>query len=198
MTITELKETFIQMGLHAEINYYDEFVCVYKNEAARVDDWFIEIPFDALLFFHVDTNVETALAIDGEALAKVEAVVSLFLATPEEDRGIYEATYAENKYTIPMPGLQTSHGGQQFLSEKDGNYFSCKRTEDLHQVFTEDELDTEVPVVYREFAKPVEGKMRETDPDACPWVVSENDYRGLLATAAFRRALEELTGTVNE
>ena len=194
MTITELKETFIQMGLHAEINYYDEVVCVYKNETARVDDWFIEIPFDALLFFHVDTNVEAALAIDGEALAKVEAVIALFLATPEEDRGIYAATHAENKYTIPMPGLQTSDGGQQFLSEKDGNYFSCKRTEDLHQVFTEDELYTEVPVVYREFAKPVEGKVKETDTDADTPVVSADDYLGL-AMAAFSHALE---GTVNE
>lgn len=194
MTITELKETFIQMGLHAEINYLDEVVCVYENEAARVDDWFIAIPFDALLFFHVDTNVEAAVVIDGEALAKVEAVVSLFLVTPEEERGIYEATHAENKYTIPMPGLQTSDGGQQFLSEKDGNYFSCKRTEDLHQVFTEEELYTEVPVVYREFAKPVEAEMRETDTDACTWVVSADDYLSL-AMAAVSRALK---GTVNE
>lgn len=195
MTITELQETFIQMGLHAEINDLDEVVRVYENEtAARVDDWFIEIPFDALLFFHVDTNAEAALAIDGETLAKVEAVVTLFLATPEEDRGIYAATHAENKYTIPMPGLQTSHGGQQFLSEKDGNYFSCKRTEDLHQVFTEDELNTEVPEVYREFAKPVEAEMRETDTEACPWVVSANDYLSL-AMAALSNALE---GTVNE
>jgi hypothetical protein len=125
MTITELKETFIQMGLHAKINDLDEVVCVYENEtAARVDYWFIEIPFDALLFFHVDTDVEAAGQLDVEALAKVEAVVSLFLMTPEEERGIYEATHAEKKYTIPMPGLQTSNGGQQFLSEKDGNYFS--------------------------------------------------------------------------
>ena len=81
--------------------------------------------------------------------------------TPEEARGIYEATHSEKKYTIPMPELRTSNGGQQFLSEKDGNYFSCKRTKDLHQVFTEDELNTEVPEVYREFAKPVETKEQE-------------------------------------
>lgn len=194
MTITELKETFIQMGLHAKINYFDEIVCVYENETARVDDWLIAIPFDALLFFHVDTTVEAAVVLAGEALAKVEAVIALFLATPEEDRGIYAATHAENKYTIPMPGLQTSDGGQQFLSEKDGNYFSCKRTEDLHQVFTEDELYTEVPVVYREFAKPVEGKMKETDTDADTPVMSADDYLGL-AMAALSHALE---GTVNE
>lgn len=62
MTITELKETFIQMGLHAKINDLDEVIRVYENEtAARVDDWFIEIPFDALLFFHVDTVVRHVL-----------------------------------------------------------------------------------------------------------------------------------------
>lgn len=195
MTITELKETFIQMGLHAEINDLDEVVCVYENEtAARVDDWFIEIPFDALLFFHVDTDVEAASQLGVEVLATVEAVTSLFLMTPEEDRRGSDLKDVENKYTIPMPGLQTSHGGQQFLSEKDGNYFSCKRTEDLHQVFTEDELNTEVPEVYREFAKPVETEMRETDTDTEAFVVSANDYLGL-AMAAFSHALE---GTVNE
>ena len=164
MTITELKDTFIQMGLHAEINDLDEVVCVYENEtAARVDDWFIEIPFDALLFFHVDTDVDAASQIGVEVLATVEAVTSLFLMTPEEDRRGSDLKGVEKKYTIPMPGLQTSNGGQQFLSEKDGNYFSCKRTEDLHQVFTEDELNAEVPEVYREFAKPVEAKMQEND-----------------------------------
>lgn len=162
MTITELKDAFIQMGLHAEINDLDEVVCVYENEAAaQAYDCFIEIPFDALLFFHVDTDIDAASQLDVEVLAKVEAIVSLFLMTPEEARGIHEATHSEKKYIIPMPGLQTSNGGQQFLSEKDGNYFSCKRTEDLHQVFTEDELNTEVPEVYCEFAEPVEAEMKE-------------------------------------
>ena len=149
MTITELKDAFIQMGLHAEINDLDEVVCVYENEtAAQAYDCFIEIPFDALLFFHVDMDIDAASQLDVEVLAKVEAIVSLFLMTPEEDRGISE----EEQYIIPMPGLSTTSGHQQFLTEKDGVYFSCRRNEDLHQVFTEGELDT-VPSAYRDYAE---------------------------------------------
>ena len=155
MTITELKDAFVRMELYAEINDLDEVVCVYENETAvQVDNWFIEIPFDALLFFDVDTDIEAVSQLDVEALAKVEAIVSLFLMTPEEDRGIHEATHSEKKYIIPMPGLQTSNGHQQFLTEKDGAYFSCRRNEDLHQVFTEGELDT-VPSAYRDYAEPL-------------------------------------------
>lgn len=155
MTITELKDAFIQMGLHVEINDLDEVVCVYENEAAaQAYDCFIEIPFDALLFFHVDTDIEAASQLDVEVLAKVEAIVSLFLMTPEEDRGIHEATHSEKKYIIPMPGLSTTSCHQQFLTEKDGAYFSCRRNEDLHQVFTEGELDT-VPSAYRDYADPL-------------------------------------------
>lgn len=148
MTITELKETFIQMGLHAKINYFDEIVCVYGNETAQVDDWFIAIPFDALLFFHVDTTVEAAVVLDGEALAKVEAVVSLFLVTPEEERGIYEAPHAAKKYTIPMPGLQTSNGGQQFLSEKDGNYITATEAHEKTQAKVVERRAFELKNVY--------------------------------------------------
>lgn len=84
MTITELKDAFIQMGFHAEINDLDEVVCVYENEAAaQAYDWFIEIPFDALLFFHVDTDIEAAGHLDGDTLAVVEDIVRSFLVTQE-------------------------------------------------------------------------------------------------------------------
>ena len=156
MTITELKDAFIQMGLHAEINDLDEVVCVYENEtAAQAYDCFIEIPFDALLFFHVDMDIDAASQLDVEVLAKVEAIISLFLMTPEEDRGISEVVSSEEEqYIIPMPGLSTTSGHQQFLTEKDGVYFSCRRNEDLHQVFTEEELEN-TPSAYRDYAEPL-------------------------------------------
>lgn len=158
MTITELKDAFIQMGLHAEINDLDEVVYVCGNEAAaQAYDCFIEIPFDALLFFHVDTDIEAASQLDVEVLAKVEAIVSLFLMTPEEDRGIsevFDTSSEEEQYIIPMPGLSTTSGHQQFLTEKDGVYFSCRRNEDLHQVFTEEELEN-TPSAYRDYAEPL-------------------------------------------
>lgn len=195
MTITELKNALIMTGLCAGIDDIDEVVRVYESEdAERRNDWFVTIPFDALLFFHLSFDQGAAENLDLATIVAVETSISLFLMTPEEDRRGSDLNDVEKKYTIPMPGLQTSNGGQQFLSEKDGNYFSCKRTKGLHQVFTEDELNGEVPEVYREFAKPVKAEMQETDTDTEALVVSANDYLGL-AMAAFSHALE---GTVNE
>lgn len=156
MTITELKDAFIQMGLHAEINDLDEVVRVYESEdAERRNDWFVTIPFDALLFFHLSFDQGAAENLDLATIAAVETSIFLFLMTPEEDRGISEVVSSEEEqYIIPMPGLSTTSGHQQFLTEKDGVYFSCRRNEDLHQVLTEGELDT-VPSAYRDYAEPL-------------------------------------------
>lgn len=156
MTITELKNALIMTGLCAGIDDIDEVVRVYESEdAERRNDWFVTIPFDALLFFHLSFDQGAAENLDLATIAAVETSISLFLMTPEEDRGISEVVSSEEEqYIIPMPGLSTTSGHQQFLTEKDGVYFSCRRNEDLHQVFTEGELDT-VPSAYRDYAEPL-------------------------------------------
>lgn len=156
MTITEFKNALIMTGLCAEIDDIDEVVRVYESEdAERRNDWFVTIPFDALLFFHLSFDQGAAENLDLATIAAVETSISLFLMTPEEDRGISEVVSSEEEqYIIPMPGLSTTSGHQQFLTEKDGVYFSCRRNEDLHQVFTEGELDT-VPSAYRDYAEPL-------------------------------------------
>ena len=156
MTITELKNALIMTGLCAGIDDIDEVVRVYESEdAERRNDWFVTIPFDALLFVHLSFDQGTAENLDLATIAAVETSISLFLMTPEEDRGISEVVSSEEEqYIIPMPGLSTTSGHQQFLTEKDGVYFSCRRNEDLHQVLTEGELDT-VPSAYRDYAEPL-------------------------------------------
>ena len=140
----------------AGIDDIDEVVRVYESEdAERRNDWFVTIPFDALLFFHLSFDQGAAENLDLATIAAVETSISLFLMTPEEDRGISEVVSSEEEqYIIPMPGLSTTSGHQQFLTEKDGVYFSCRRNEDLHQVLTEGELDT-VPSAYRDYAEPL-------------------------------------------
>lgn len=156
MTITELKNALIMTGLCAGIDDIDEVVRVYESEdAERRNDWFVTIPFDALLFFHLSFDQGAAENLDLATIAAVETSISLFLMTPEEDRGISEVVSSEEEqYIIPMPGLSTTSGHQQFLTEKDGVYFSCRRNEDLHQVFTEEELEN-IPSAYRDYAEPL-------------------------------------------
>lgn len=156
MTITELKNALIMTGLCAGIDDIDEVVRVYESEdAERRNDWFVTIPFDALLFFHLSFDQGAAENLDLATIAAVETSILLFLITPEEDRGISEVVSSEEEqYIIPMPGLSTTGGHQQFLTEKDGVYFSCRRNEDLHQVFTEGELEN-TPSAYRDYAEPL-------------------------------------------
>lgn len=172
MTITELKNALIMTGLCAGIDDIDEVVRVYESEdAERRNDWFVTIPFDALLFFHLSFDQGAAENLDLATIAAVETSISLFLMTPEEDRGISEVVSSEEEqYIIPMPGLSTTSGHQQFLTEKDGVYFSCRRNEDLHQVLTEGELDT-VPSAYRDYAEPL------------------NEYEGRLCLASLGQLL---------
>lgn len=156
MKITELKNVLIATGVYVGIDDIAEVVRVYESEdAERRNDWFVTIPFDALLFFHLSFDQGAAENLDLATIVAVETSISLFLMTPEEDRGISEVVSSEEEqYIIPMPGLSTTSGHQQFLTEKDGVYFSCRRNEDLHQVLTEGELDT-VPSAYRDYAEPL-------------------------------------------
>lgn len=62
----------------------------------------------------------------------------------------------EKLYRIPLKGLITTDGHQQYLTGKAGRYFASRRDYHLKQTFTQTELDNNVPACYREQAKPVE------------------------------------------
>lgn len=156
MTITKLKDNLIALGLYVQINDIDEEIYVYESKSAeQIGDWFIKIPFDALIFLQLTYDSSAVYLLGLETIAGVETLISLFLMTPEEERGFFEVTETEEQYVIPMPGLITSSGHRQYLAEKDGKYFSCRRNEGLHQVFTESELEA-VPAIYREYAESYE------------------------------------------
>ncbi|QBX25331.1 Protein of unknown function [Streptococcus henryi] len=61
----------------------------------------------------------------------------------------------EKLYIIPLKGLITTDGHQQYLSGKVGRYFASRRNYSLKQTFTQTEVDNNVPVCYREWAKEV-------------------------------------------
>ena len=56
----------------------------------------------------------------------------------------------EKRFIIPLPGLVTTDGKQQYLSHK-GNFFASRRDEELRQTWKEEHLKF-VPEVYRQFA----------------------------------------------
>lgn len=64
----------------------------------------------------------------------------------------------EKLYIIPLEGLITTDGHQQYLTGKVGRYFASRRNSSLKQTFTQTELDNNVPACYREWAEPVEAE----------------------------------------
>lgn len=64
--------------------------------------------------------------------------------------------YGENtRFIVPLPGLKTTDGEQQYLTSKDGTFFACRRNEKLRQTWKRKHLEF-IPEEYRAFAVEVE------------------------------------------
>ena len=78
-------------------------------------------------------------------------IVTEFSATKIKDRE------DEKKFIIPLPGLVTTDGRQQYLSQesqynhKDCKFFASRRDKTLRQIWKEKHLK-HVPEIYRQFA----------------------------------------------
>lgn len=55
------------------------------------------------------------------------------------------------RYIVPLPGLVTTDGRQQFLTHKLGNFFACGRKGELRQTWKEKDLE-HIPEEYRKYA----------------------------------------------
>ena len=55
------------------------------------------------------------------------------------------------RFIVPLPGLVTNDGQQQYLTNRKGKWFACRRRGDLRQTWKEEHLDY-VPEIYRQFA----------------------------------------------
>lgn len=85
-------------------------------------------------------------ACDDEDMDMLEAAMA-YAKTPPKDR----EPEKEKRYIVPLPGLITSKGNQQYLTHKDGHFFACCRNEVLRQTWKEEHL-CHVPYQYRGYA----------------------------------------------
>lgn len=56
----------------------------------------------------------------------------------------------EKRYIFPLPGLITTDGEQQYLTQVGMHWFACRRKKDLRQTWKEEHIKW-VPEVYRDF-----------------------------------------------
>lgn len=64
------------------------------------------------------------------------------------------------RFIVPLPGLVTNEGEQQYLTNRGGKWFACRRVKSLRQTWKEEHLNY-VPEVYRQFAVEVEDSEEE-------------------------------------
>lgn len=55
------------------------------------------------------------------------------------------------RFIVPLPGLVTNDGQQQYLTNRDGKWFACRRRGGLRQTWKWEHL-CYVPEIYRQFA----------------------------------------------
>lgn len=55
------------------------------------------------------------------------------------------------RFIVPLPGLVTNDGQQQYLTNRAGKWFACRRRSDLRQTWKEEHLGY-IPEIYRQFA----------------------------------------------
>lgn len=64
------------------------------------------------------------------------------------------------RFIVPLPGLVTTDGQQQYLTNKGGTWFASRRDERLRQTWKEEHLGY-IPEVYRQFAVELEDSEEE-------------------------------------
>lgn len=85
---------------------------------------------------------------DDDDMRMMEAAMA-YAKTPPDDRA------EEKRYIVPLPGLITTDGEQQYLTQISKNWFACRRKKDLRQTWKEKHL-CYVPEQYRGYAVEVE------------------------------------------
>ena len=94
--------------------------------------------------------IEESYYVDNEDMDMMEAAIA-YAKTPLPDRE------EPKRYIVPLPDLTTTDGEQQYLTNKSGHWFACRRNKDLRQTWKEEHL-CYVPEQYRGDAVEVDKK----------------------------------------
>lgn len=120
----------------------DRYWLLFTKNNINIEICKYQIDIDITLWVN---SSEGEIDLDDE-LDFISACIELG-KTPLADRK------GEKKFIIPLPGLVTTDGSQQYLTEKDGHFFASRKKTDktLKQIWKEERLEL-IPEQYRQFA----------------------------------------------
>lgn len=140
--IDELEKIEEKTSLHFKINRYLDGM-----------DIFISFTDEDLLIANIsetkenvmDTMCAYFIRLDDELRAELFELFTEYAKTPIGERA------EEKRFIIPLPGLVTTDGKQQYLTHKENRFFACRRKKSLRQTWKEKDMRY-VPERYRQYA----------------------------------------------
>lgn len=121
------------------------FDFTYSPGKAEIAGWYSVILKGVVLS---DNGRAYEVTIDTEEVCRsserdkvLNAFVELMNTPPEE-------WYEPKRYIFPLPGLTTTDGEQQYLTQKGKHWFACRRNKDLRQTWKEEHIKW-IPEEYR-------------------------------------------------
>lgn len=121
----------------------DDFHTFVKVVTEKNDLVAVKINNMYMFTFETDWNYSTKIAL--LARSELFRILSEFAKTSPYYRK------DEKRFIIPLPHLVTTDGKQQYLTQKDCNFFASRRNSQLRQTWKEEDWN-HVPEIYRQFA----------------------------------------------
>lgn len=117
----------------------------YSTEKTKIAGWYSAVLKGTVLS---DNGMTCEVTIDTERVHRsderdkiIGAFVELMNTSPEE-------WHEPKRYIFPLPGLTTTDGEQQYLTQRGKHWFACRRNKDLRQTWKEEHVKY-VPEEYR-------------------------------------------------
>lgn len=117
----------------------------YSTEETKIAGWYSVILKGAVLS---DNGMACMVTIDTENVCRSDErdkIINAFIELMNTPR---EEWHEPKRYIFPLPGLVTTDGEQQYLTQKGEHWFACRRKKDLRQTWKEDHIKW-IPEEYR-------------------------------------------------
>lgn len=147
MKTSELVKVIEELGLEADFDYdrsdedEDEVLSAFNggySVAAVCVDW-------VGLWYCNESNFDKLEPYKSHKL--LDAIID-YAYTPFDQRE------EEKRYIFPLPGLITTDGEQQYLTQVGRHWFACRRKKDLRQTWKDEHIKY-VPELYRDFKEEI-------------------------------------------
>ena len=131
-------------NLHFKVRKY-----IFETEIFMVADEDLKDLMIARIYERKANALETMyvnfLSLEDDIRAELLDIFVEYAKTPPDERE------EEKRFIVPLPGLVTTDGEQQYLTHKEEHFFACRRNKDLRQTWKEKHLKY-IPEEYRKYA----------------------------------------------